>query len=75
MAAVYAKKGHREMASMFADNIKQVQLGVHAMDLYPLKYAATGFLRIRAEGAAPHDFRTPPSPVQHTLGSRNMALL
>lgn len=49
VAAVYAKKNHREMASLFADDIKQVQLGAHAPGLYPLKFAAAGFLRIRAQ--------------------------
>ena len=49
VSGVYAKKNNREMASQFAENIKEIQLGGEARELYPLKYAATGFLRIRAE--------------------------
>jgi hypothetical protein len=48
VTAVYAKKGQREMASLFAQHIKQVQLGAHARGLYPLRFAAAGFLRMRA---------------------------
>jgi hypothetical protein len=49
VAGVYAKKGPREMTSIFADGTKNVLFGPEAKELYPLKYAATGFLRIRAE--------------------------
>ncbi|MFO0954195.1 MAG: hypothetical protein U0835_24170 [Isosphaeraceae bacterium] len=49
VSAVYAKKGPRELASVFADGTKNVLFGPEATSLYPLKYAATGFLRIRAE--------------------------
>lgn len=48
VTGVYAKKGQREMASLFAENVNQVQLGAHAKGLYPLKFAAAGFLRIRS---------------------------
>jgi glycosyltransferase involved in cell wall biosynthesis len=48
VAGVYAKKGNREFASIFADGLGEVVFGAHAFGLYPLKYAATGFLRIRA---------------------------
>jgi glycosyltransferase involved in cell wall biosynthesis len=49
ISGVYAKKGMREMASVFADGIQEVLFGVDAVEPYPLRYAATGFLRIRAE--------------------------
>jgi hypothetical protein len=48
VSGVYAKKGMREMASVFADGIKEVLFGPEAPSSYPLKYAATGFLRMRA---------------------------
>ena len=48
VSAVYAKKGRREMASVFVDGTKEVLFGPEAAGLYPLKYAATGFLRLRA---------------------------
>ena len=48
VSAVYAKKSRREMPSNFADGIKEVLFGPDAAALYPLKYAATGFLRLRA---------------------------
>ena len=48
VAGIYAKKGRRELASRFADEILEVRLGVGASGLYPLKYAATGFLRVKA---------------------------
>ena len=48
VAGVYAKKGRREMATRFADGIEHIEFGPTAPGLYPLKYAATGFLRIRA---------------------------
>ena len=48
VSGVYAKKGVRELASRFADGIDDVRLGDGAPGLYPLKYAATGFLRVRA---------------------------
>jgi hypothetical protein len=49
VSGVYAKKGPREVASAFAEGVKQIVFGPEAPALYPLKYAATGFLRIRAE--------------------------
>jgi len=48
IAGVYAKKGRREFASIFADGVTEVVFGANAFGLYPLKYAATGFLRIKA---------------------------
>ena len=49
ISGVYAKKSRREMASVFADGIKEVLFGPEAPAPYPLKYAATGFLRLRAD--------------------------
>ena len=48
IAGVYAKKGRREFASIFADGVDEVVFGASAFGLYPLKYAATGFLRVKA---------------------------
>ena len=48
VSGVYAKKGRREFASVFADGVTEVVFGANAFGLYPLKYAATGFLRIKA---------------------------
>ena len=48
VSGVYAKKGRREVASRFAEGVGEVAFG-HPLGLYPLKYAATGFLRIRAD--------------------------
>jgi hypothetical protein len=47
-SGVYAKKGMRELASIFADGVKELVFGPDAVGTYPLKYAATGFLRLRA---------------------------
>jgi hypothetical protein len=49
VCGVYAKKGPREVTSIFADGTKNILFGPDATELYPLKYAATGFLRIRSE--------------------------
>jgi hypothetical protein len=49
VSGVYAKKGPRELASTFAEGTKNIMFGPDAPGLYPLRYAATGFLRIRAE--------------------------
>jgi hypothetical protein len=49
VAAIYAKKNHREMASLFAADVTQVMFGRNASGLYPLMFAAAGFLRIRAQ--------------------------
>ena len=48
VSGVYAKKGRREFASIFAEGVDEVIFGAHAFGLYPLKYAATGFLRVKA---------------------------
>jgi hypothetical protein len=48
LAGIYAKKGMRELASVFADGIKDIEFGPETTGLYPLRYAATGFLRLRA---------------------------
>jgi hypothetical protein len=48
VAGIYAKKGVREFASIFAEGVRDVIFGPDAPALYPLKYAATGFLRVRA---------------------------
>lgn len=48
ISGVYGIKGSRQFASQFADGIKKVVFGQTAPDTYPLKYAATGFLRIQA---------------------------
>jgi glycosyltransferase involved in cell wall biosynthesis len=48
VAGIYAKKGERALAAAFADGVTEVAFGVEAIGPYPLQYAATGFLRIRA---------------------------
>jgi predicted O-methyltransferase YrrM len=48
ITGVYAKKGRREFASEFAGGTKEVVFGPDATGPYPLRYAATGFLRVRA---------------------------
>jgi hypothetical protein len=48
VAGTYPKKGPREMASTFADGVGEVLFGPDAAGPFPLKYVATGFLRIRA---------------------------
>jgi glycosyltransferase involved in cell wall biosynthesis len=48
VGGVYAKKGRRELTSVFAEGVEEVVFGAHAFGLYPMKYAATGFLRIKA---------------------------
>jgi len=48
VSAFYAKKGPRELASILADGVPEVLLGPESPGPYPLKYAAAGFLRIRA---------------------------
>jgi hypothetical protein len=47
-SGVYPKKGPREMASTFLEGVAKVLFGPDAVGAYPLKYAATGFLRIQA---------------------------
>jgi hypothetical protein len=49
VAGVYAKKGPREVTSAFSEGVKLIVFGPESPGLYPLKYAATGFLRIRSE--------------------------
>jgi hypothetical protein len=49
VAGVYPKKGMRELASQFAPGVKNVLFGPGAPGPYPLRYAATGFLRIKAD--------------------------
>ena len=48
IAGIYVQKRSREFPSVFADGITEAVLGAHAFGLYPLKYAAGGFPRIRA---------------------------
>lgn len=36
------------MASIFAEGVSEIRFGSGAFGLYPLKYAAAGFLRIRS---------------------------
>ncbi len=48
VSAVYAKKGNRQLTSVFATNVKEVVFGEQGQ-LYPLRYAATGFLRIKVD--------------------------
>jgi hypothetical protein len=49
LSGVYAKKGHRALASHFAEGVQEILFGPDAAGAYPLQYAATGFLRVRAE--------------------------
>lgn len=46
ISGVYAKKSKPEIASVFEAN--EVPFGPHVKELYPLRYAAAGFLRIKA---------------------------
>ncbi len=48
VAGVYMKKGLRDYSGVFARGVKQVVFGPAAPALYPMLYASTGFLRIRA---------------------------
>lgn len=48
VAGVYAKKGCRQLACEFAPGVDEIIFGPAAPSRYPLQYAATGFLRIRA---------------------------
>ena len=48
VCGIYPKKGERGLASHFADGVKEVLFGPDAAGLYPVKYAAAGFLRIKA---------------------------
>ena len=49
VSGVYAKKRQRALASVFDDGINEVTFGEASPGPYPLKYAAGGFLRIKAE--------------------------
>jgi len=48
IAGVYVQEENREFASVFADGITDAVFGSLAFGLSPLKYAAAGFLRIKA---------------------------
>lgn len=48
VSAIYAKKGPRELASTVVEGIEEIRFGPDSPGLYPLKYAASGFLRVRA---------------------------
>jgi hypothetical protein len=49
VCGVYAKKNRRDVACAFAEEITDVIFGAAAPFPYPLKYAAAGFLRVRAD--------------------------
>ena len=48
VSGVYAKKRARALASVFADGTAEVTFGRKSPGDYPLKYAAGGFLRVKA---------------------------
>ena len=48
VAGVYPKKGDRALTSQFEAGVEEVHFGPTAKGPYPLQYAATGFLRIKA---------------------------
>ncbi len=48
VAGVYPKKGDRALTSQFEAGVEEVLFGPTAKGPYPLRYAATGFLRIKA---------------------------
>ena len=48
VCGIYAKKGDRALATHFADEVAEVLFGPEAPGLYPVHYAATGFLRVKA---------------------------
>lgn len=48
VAGAYAMKGQRGLAGHFAEGTQQVLFGPEVTGPYPLKYAAAGFLRIKA---------------------------
>ena len=47
VAGLYAKKGERALASALDPEIREVVFGAGSFGLYPLNYAAAGFLRIK----------------------------
>jgi hypothetical protein len=49
VAGIYMKNKGSDFAGTFAQGVKQVVFGPAAPGLYPMLYAPTGFLRIRAE--------------------------
>ena len=49
ISGVYAKRRQRGFASIFADGTAEVTFGEKSPGPYPLKYAAGGFLRIKAD--------------------------
>ncbi len=49
VAGIYMKKNSRDYSGAFAAGVNQVVFGPAAPGLYPMLYASTGFLRIRAE--------------------------
>jgi hypothetical protein len=49
LCGVYAKKGERAFAIHFAEGVADVLFGPEAPGLYPVQFAATGFLRIKAD--------------------------
>ena len=49
ISGIYAKKGSQSLASVFHDDVDEVVFGAESGGLYPLRHAATGFLRIRGE--------------------------
>ena len=49
VAGIYMKNKGRDFAGTFAQGVTQVVFGPAAPGLYPMLYAPTGFLRIRAE--------------------------
>jgi glycosyltransferase involved in cell wall biosynthesis len=49
VAGIYPKKRSRELASAFTDEVDEVVFGPAVPGLYPLEYAAAGFLRIRTD--------------------------
>lgn len=49
VSGVYAKKGRRQLACEFAPGVDEIVFGPSSPPRYPLRYAATGFLRIRSD--------------------------
>ncbi len=48
VAGIYMKKGSQDYSGAFAAGVNRVVFGPAAPGLYPMLYASTGFLRIRA---------------------------
>lgn len=48
VSGVYPKKGRQELACSFALGVKEIHLSPNVAGLYPLDYAAGGFLRVQA---------------------------